>query len=151
MDAVEIVKKISNHYLVENDIAIQMQLGFPYLEKKGDMLYMSFKPHKEVYQKGKIDFYTPQYKIVFVFPFDHVVYFEKFSYKGAFSPEHVTFISDDDMLSIGQYLIDELFDACSRVLTFWEETGTVSDLIVSKYQEQYKRTVGRLNLQEVYL
>ena len=76
MDAVEIVKKISNHYLVENDIAIQMQLGFPYLEKKSDMLYMSFKPHKEVYQKGKIDFYTPQYKIVFVFPFDHVVYFD---------------------------------------------------------------------------
>lgn len=151
MDAVEIVKKISSHYLVTHDMPLQIQLGFPYLEKKNGMLYMSFKAHKEVYRTGSIEFYMPQFELVLSFPFEHVISFRMLENESNKPAEVVVTVTEKQMLSTGQYLIKELYNSCSRALTFWEETGSVSDLIIAKYQEQYKETVNALNLQEVYL
>ena len=151
MDSVQIVKKISSHYLVTHDMPLQIQLGFPYLEKKNGMLYMSFKAHKEVYRAGSIDFYMPQFELVLSFPFEHVVSFKMLETESNMPFEAVASVVEKQMLSTGQYLIKELYNSCSRVLTFWEETGGVSDLIIAKYQEQYKETVNALNLQKVYL
>ena len=151
MDSVEIIKKLSLHYLVTHDMPLQIQLGLPYLEKKNGSLYMSFKAHKEVFNKGCLEYYSPEYELVWKFPFDHIVEFRELENATNQAPKLVGNICEKKMLSTGLYSIKELYDACSRVLTFWENTGTVSDLIMSKYQKQYEDTIRQLGMQEVYL
>ena len=75
MDAKEVVKKLSQHPVVTSDMAMQVQLGLPYLERRNGKLCISFKPHVERVNGENIEFFKPQYEIAWVYPFNHLITF----------------------------------------------------------------------------
>ena len=81
MDAIDVVKQISRHYIVQSQMSMNMQLGLPYLCRKNNKLCMCFKPHKEVYKEGYVEFYPQQYILEFVYPFEHVINFQNIMFE----------------------------------------------------------------------
>lgn len=149
MDAKIVVRDLAQHYLVNHDVSMQMQLGLPYLEQRNGKLYISFKPHKEVFGKKSVDIYEKMYLIKWEYPFRHVVYFEELT-ASADASKPVCSIKAEDFLYKGKRLYDELYDECSRVLSFMEKDNTVSELVMKKYQELYFKVIKELGLESVY-
>ncbi len=151
MDAKELVKKLAQHPLVKSDMPLQVQLGLPYLELRGGKLCISFKPHRELCADGKIAFYPQQYEIAWAYPFEKVIRFTNLAYeKKIDASEPVGCISLDRMAGGGRYLLEELYSECSRVITFREKEGKVSDVMLKKYQRLYYETAGQLRLSALY-
>ena len=151
MDAKEVIKKLSQHPVVTNDMAMQIQLGLPYLEKRNGKLCISFEPHVERLNGEKIDFYKPQYSIAWVYPFDRLIFFQNLSYSDNIGlTEPVVSISLKDYSRHGVYMVEQLYEKCTRVLTFQEKDGKVSDLSLKKYQQAFNEVVRDLGLEAVY-
>lgn len=151
MDARKLLKKLSSHPAVACDMALQVQLGLPYLEKKNNRLCISFMPHVESLDGEDILFFAPQYHITWVYPFEHVVYFEDLSYSrnmDAGNPVYTESLSK--YAKRGKYVLNGLFDECTRVLSIQEKNGMVSDVTVQKYQKTYFDAVQALGLTSVY-
>lgn len=153
MDAKQLMDRLADSYLVQNEIALQMQLGFPWLSRQGGELCISFKPHREDFDGGKIRVYAPQYEAAWVYPFAHVTHFRDLAYAEN-APNLSTPLAEIDakwMLSIGKAYLRDLYDACTKVLTFREENGTVTDTVLRRYQEQYRKTAAHMGLEKLYL
>lgn len=151
MDAKELVTQLSRHTLVKSEMPLQVQLGLPYLELRAGKLCISFKPHRELCSNGVIEFYPQQYEIAWVYPFRRVIRFSNLACERELDvSEPVGRISLERMASGGKYLLDELYAACSRVLSFWERDGQVSDVMLKKYQRLYYETAEQLGLSVLY-
>lgn len=151
MDARELLKKLSSHPAVACDMALQVQLGLPYLERKNNRLCISFMPHVESLDGENILFFAPQYHITWVYPFEHVVYFENLSYSRSLDtsdPVHTESLTK--YANHGRYILNGLFEECTRVLSFYEKNGMVSDVTIQKYQKSYFDAVQALGLTSVY-
>lgn len=151
MDAIDVMKQISRHYIVQSQMSMNMQLGLPYLCRKNNKLCMCFKPHKEVYKEGYVEFYPQQYILEFVYPFEHVINFQNIMFEkhiNIFEP--VVCLTINKMTGAGSYLIGELYNECSRVLNEMEKNGTVSDLSLEYCQKAYFNTVKQLGLTPLY-
>lgn len=152
MDAEELVKKLSNSPIVQSEVSMQMQLGLPWLEIKNSELCVYFRPHKEEYRNGKIQFFAPLYEIEWVYPFAHMILFRNLKFEDRIDAETPLYeVSGDWVLGIGRYYTKELYKECSEALSFREKNGTVNDIVISKYQAMYRKTVERLGLQKLYL
>lgn len=152
MDALELVNKLADSPIVRSEISLQMQLGLPYLEMRNNELCIRFQPHREEYKGGKMQFFTPLYEIVWVYPFEHVICFRNMVYEEKIdvtTPVHEA--NGEWVLGIGKYYMKELYKECSELLSFREQNGTVNEMMVSKYQSLYQKTVERLGLQKLYL
>lgn len=151
MDAKEVVKKLSQHPVVTNDMAMQVQLGLPYLERRNNKLCISFKAHGERLNGEYIEFYKPQYEITWVYPFEHLISFQNLRYSQNL---HVTASVAEIPLKYysehGIYMVEQLYEKCGRILTFQEQDGMVSDLSLRKYQQAYYEAVRDLGLEAVY-
>lgn len=151
MDAKEIVKTLALHPVVFSDMSMQMQLGLPYLEKKKGKLCISFKPHKEMLHDDKILFFAPQYELAWVYPFNKLIHFDNLLYSSSVNVSiPVAETKIDDYAKLAPYVSDELYNECSRLLSAYEEEGTVSDVAVRRYQCAYYDTVQELGLEAVY-
>lgn len=151
MKSEELIKELSRHPLVISSVAMQMQMGIPYLRKKNGRLCMSFRPHREEYADGMIEVYAQQYELEFAYPFRQVIHFDNFLYsKEPEVSEPVARIDGEWMLRRGKYILRELYEACDRVLKFQEMDGQVSDVSISKYQKTYWETVESLHLDALY-
>lgn len=151
MDAKELVKKLSRHPVVTSDMAMQVQLGLPYLEKRKDLLCISFKPHRETIREGMLEFYPPVYEIAWVYPFNHLIRFENISYFREINlSEPVQRIRSEVYAGRCKYIMAELYEKCSRVLAIQEQNGDVSDITLKKYQQAYAEAVRDLGLTLVY-
>lgn len=153
MDAKQLIDRLSDSHLVQNEIALQMQLGIPWLSQRGGELCVSFKPHREDFDSGVIRIYAPQYEVAWVYPFAHVTHFCDLTYTEN-TPDLSTPLAEIDakwMLSIGKAYLQELYDACTKVLTFREENGTVTDTMLRRYQEQYRKAAAHMGLEKLYL
>lgn len=153
MDAKQLMDRLADSPLVRNEIALQMQLGFPWLSRQGGELCVSFKPHREDFDSGVIRVYAPQYEVAWVYPFAHITHFRDLAYT-ANTPDLSAPLAEIDakwMLSIGKAYLQELYDACTKVLTFWEENGTVTDTVLRRYQEQYRKAAAHMGLEKLYL
>lgn len=152
MDAVKLIDKLSKSPVVKNEMALEMQLGLPFIEKQNGRLFISFKPHKEVFSNGKMEYFLPDYEISFAYPFTHISYFKDLGiYKTEENKKPVCEVSEKTLFSKGRYLFGELYNECSRVLTMFEEKGNVSDLTLKKYKELFEETVVTLGIQKIYL
>lgn len=152
MNAEELVKKLSNSPIVRSEVSMQMQLGLPWLEMKNGELCIRFRPHKEEYRNGKMRFFAPLYEIEWVYPFEHVILFRNLTYEDRIdtkTPLHE--VGGDWVLGIGKHYTKELYEGCSEVLSFREKNGRVNDIVISKYQNLYRKSVERLELQKLYL
>lgn len=151
MDAKELVSRLAQHSLVKSEMPLQIQLGLPYLEIRGGKLCISFKPHRELCNNGRIDFYPQQYEIAWVYPFHKVIRFSNLAYERDLdASQPVGSISLDRMAGGGKYLLEELYAACSRVLSYWERDGQVSDVMLKKYQRLYFEIAEQLQLSALY-
>lgn len=151
MDAKEVVKKLSQHPVVTNDMSMQIQLGLPYLERRNGKLCISFKPHIERLDRDNIEFFSPVYEIAWVYPFEHLIAFENLTYSQNIDlTAPVTKISLKNYGSHGVYMVEHLYEKCTRVLSFQEKDGNVSDLSIKKYQQAYCEVVRDLELEAVY-
>lgn len=151
MDAKELVGRLAQHSLVKSEMPLQVQLGLPYLELRAGKLCISFKPHRELYNNGMIEFYPQQYEIAWVYPFHKVIRFSNLAYEQELdASKPVGSISLDRMAGGGKYLLEELYAACSRVISFWERDGQVSDVMLKKYQRLYYETAEQLHLSALY-
>lgn len=153
MDARKLIDRLADTALVRDEIAMQVQLGLPWLDKRGGELCISFKLHREDYDSGMIRCYAPQYEAVWVYPFVHAVLFRDLAYSDE-PPELSAPLAELDgkwLLGIGAAYLDELYDVCSQVLTFREENGTVTDVVLRRYQELYRKTAICMRLQALYL
>lgn len=151
MNAKELVAKLARHPVVVSDMAMQVQLGLPYLEKRNGRLCIFFKPHHEAVQNDSIAFYAPQYEIAWVIPFDRLISFNNLLYSSDVDLENpVQTISICEYAKRGTFLVEELYRECSRVLSIYETDGTVSDVTVKKYQKIYFEVVRDLELEAVY-
>ena len=148
MDAYALINELANSPLVRAEIPLEMQLGLPWLEINGGELCIRFKPHREDGKDGKILYFPPLYEIAWIYPFRHLVSFER-KFCDAAAPLHEH--SADWMMNIGMHYIAELYEACAHVLSFREEHGFVNDVVIGKYRKQYEETVRKLGLQELYL
>lgn len=151
MDAKAVIKKLSQHPVVTNDMTMQVQLGLPYLERRNGKLCISFRPHMERLDGESIDFYRPQYGIVWAYPFERLMFFENLSCSQNIDlTEPVANIPLKDYSSHGVYMVEQLYEKCTRVLAFQEKDGKVSDLSLRKYQQAYCEVVRDLGLEAVY-
>ena len=151
MDALELVNKLSAHPLVEENMAVQVQLGLPWLEKWNEQLCIRFRAHREDFRDGAIHFYAPQYDLVWTYPGMHLVFFENHLYTG--SPDlsaPVCTLSAERFAERGKFLLSELYDQCSRVLELQDRDGTVSDVTLRRYRQAFLETVRELGLAAVY-
>lgn len=151
MDANELVKKLSHHPVVTSDMAMQVQLGLPYLEKRKGSLCISFKPHREAIRDGMLEFYPPVYEIAWVYPSNRLIRFENLAYSQDIDvTEPVQRIRPEIYAGRCRYIITELYEKCSRVLALQEQNGDVSDITLKKYQHSYAEAVRDLGLTLVY-
>lgn len=152
MDARLLIKELSLSQFVQMEIPLSMQLGLPYLELKQGELCISFRPHREEIVDGKFTLFPQIYELTWIYPFKHIILFRNLLYeawKDTCSP--VCSCSSDWLLGIGKYSLDGLYDACSEVLMFREETGTINEAVVGRYQEIYRKTIQRLGMDQFYL
>ena len=146
MESRQLMKDLAVHPLVRSQMAMQMQLGLPYLEKRNGELFLRFLPHKEELQGETLLYYAPQYELEFIYPFQKVTYFRNnLSGEVPLAQIDALWLAEN-----GKLILDELYNALSRVLTFREEDGQVSELSVSKYQQAYWMCVKRLGLEALY-
>ena len=151
MDAKSVVKRIARHSVVHSQIGMQMQLGLPFLEIKKGKLCMCFKPHKEVYKDGYIEFYPQQYILEFVYPFEEVIKFENLLYESEIDVSTpVCRIEAKKMSQKGAFIIEELYTECSRAINAMKKNGTVSDLRMQYFKEAYMNTIDQLGLSKLY-
>lgn len=151
MDALELVKKLSSHPVVEENMVMQVQLGLPYLEKRNGKLCIRFLPHREDYRDGEISFFAPQYKITWVYPFHRLISFENCLYYG--EPDlsgPVCTLSAERFAGRGRYILLDLYAQCSRVLTLQERDGEVSEVTLNRYRKAFYEAVRELGLTKVY-
>jgi hypothetical protein len=151
MNSLNIVKEIVSNTTLRENMSLQMQLGLPYLEKKNNRLCMSFKPHMEKYVDGNIEYYAPQYDLELVYPFKKIIRFINLSYEITVDiSAPVAKVDAKELSSVGAGYVNELYDACTRVLEFQEQDGKVSDVSIKKYQKSYYDTVKKLGLTALY-
>lgn len=151
MNTDKLLRKMSKHPLIRSDISLQVQFGLPLLEKRNECLCMSFKPHKEILENGKLFVYPQQYEVEFIYPFNHIIKFNNLIYYQKIDlSKPISFIDPQWMATKGKYILNELYNACDRVLKFQEQDGKVSDLSISKYQKIYYDTAESLGLLELY-
>lgn len=151
MEAAEVIRMLSKHPVVTLDMAMEVQLGLPYLEKKNDTLCISFKPHRQIPEDGILSFYNPQYVLTWAYPFQRLVHFRNLCYFEDIVPEKpVCQLELQDYARRGSYYIAELFKECSWVMSEMEQYGMVSDMAVRSYQKRFFETVGKLGLEAVY-
>ena len=151
MDALELVKRLSFDPVVETHMAMQVQLGLPYLEKRNDRLCIRFLAHREDCLQGRIDFYAPQYKIAWVYPFHQLISFENCLYSGDLQlSAPLCTVDAARFASRGRYILLDLYEQCSRVLSMQERDGTVSDVTLRRYQKAFFEAVRELGLTAVY-
>lgn len=151
MNAQEMLEKLIRHPVVQGSIGLQMQLGLPYLEKRNGKLCVTFLPHREEFREGAMEFFAPQYRVTWVYPFDRVVFFENRLYSQ--NPEAakvVHAIPVERYAERGRFLLKDLYDMCSDVLAVYERDKSVSDVTLRKYQKAYAETVEALGLAGVY-
>ena len=152
MDAVELVNRLSNSPIVQSEISLQMQLGLPWLSIKGGELCIRFQPHREEYRGGKMQFFAPMYEIEWVYPFEHVILFRNLKYENSIDTNTPVYeVGGDWVLGIGKYYTKELYQECSEVLIFRERNGMVNEVVISKYQNLYRKAVKQLGLEQLYL
>jgi len=94
-----------------------------------------------------IAFYPQQYEIAWVDPFEKVIHFANLAYEKTIDvSKPVGCIRLDRMAGGGRYLLEELYAECSKVITFQEREGKVSNVMLKKYQRLYYETAGHLLL-----
>lgn len=151
MDALELVKKLSAHRIVEENMSMQVQLGLPYLEKRNGKLCIRFLAHREDYRDGEITFYAPQYIVAWVYPFHQLISFENCLYYGKPElSEPVCVLSAGRFAGRGRYILLDLYEQCSRVLSMQERDGTVSEVTLDRYRKAFYEEVRELGLTKVY-
>ena len=151
MNAQEMIEKLARHPIVRGNVGLQMQLGLPWLEKKNGKLCVTFLPHREDHKDGMIVFFTPQYRISWVYPFDRIVFFENRLYSETPEPaKPAQTVSAERYAERGRFLLKELYAQCSDVLAVYERDKGVSDVTVRKYQKAYFEAVQALGLTSVY-
>ena len=152
MDAKLLIKKLNASTFVQTELPFSMQLGLPYLEIKRGELCISFRPHKEEVVNGQFVLFPQIYEVAWVYPFNHIILFRNLLYETEIDIQKpVCSCNSDWLLGIGKYSLNGLYDACSEVLTFCEETGTINEAVLAKYQELYQKTVQRLGMEQLYL
>ena len=151
MNSENIVKELMNHPVIRTELPMQMLLGLPYLEKKEGRLCMSFRPHREEYQDGRVAYYAPQFELTFVYPFKRLVCFRNLMFEREINiTEPVCSVEASWLTEQGAEIMRELYAACDRVLSFQEQDGRVSDMSVGKYQKAYQEAVEKLGLGALY-
>ena len=107
------VKELMNHPVIRAELPMQMLLGLPYLEKKDGRLCMSFKPHREEYQDGKVIYYPQQFELSFVYPFKRLVCFRNLMFERKIDiTEPVCSVEAAWLTERGAELMKELYAAC---------------------------------------
>lgn len=151
MDAKKLVDQLARHPIVQTEMAMQMQLGLPYLERRNGKLCISFRPHKEILRDNMIEFYPQQYKLAWVYPFNHLIQFENLLYSGAEDYSvPIRKMSLSHYTSVVMYAVEALYAECNRVLTLQQRDGRVSDVALRYYQRAYYEAAEQLGLMALY-
>ena len=151
MNAKEMLQILSAHPMVKSDMAMQMQLGLPYLGKRVERLCVTCLPHREECSEGSVHFYLPQYRITWVYPFQKVIFFENSAYyRQANHSEPACSVKSEQYILRGRSVLNELFALCSELLTAYEQKGTISDAALRRYQRTYGEAVQELGLAAIY-
>lgn len=151
MDTKTLFQELTKHPVVRSEMSMQMLLGLPYLEKKAGLLCMRFYPHREAYKDGCVEYFPAQYELAFVYPFKKICHFSNLTLEqGVDAAQPVCRVEAAWLADKGAALMNELYAACDRVLSFQEKDGKVSDLSVAKYQAAFWETVKKLGLEELY-
>ncbi len=151
MDALKFTEELSRHPVVKNDMDIRMQLGFPFLEKKGDSLLVFFKAHEETFRDGNMEYYEPVYEISWSYPSKRLVYFKDLYLESDCNFKNPLHTVDGKTLSSkAKYLYNEIYDECTRCFDLWDKNGTLSDLTVQKYNSMLQQNVKQLGLDCIY-
>lgn len=151
MNAQEMIEKLVRHPVTHGNMGLQMQLGLPFLEKKNGKLCVTFLPHREDCRDGMMAFFTPQYRITWVYPFEQMVFFENRLYSQmpeAVKVEHT--LPVERYAERGRFLLKDLYAQCSDILAAYERHSKVSDVTLQKYQNAYFETVQTLGLSGIY-
>ena len=151
MNASEMMEKLAHHSVVSGNVGMQMQLGLPWFEKRNGKLCVSLLPHREDCRDGNVEFFAPQYRITWVYPFDRIVFFENSRYYGQSEvPQVIHRVPVERYVQRGRFLIKDLYEQCSRVLAVYERGQDVSDVTLCKYRKAYFETVRDLGLTGIY-
>ena len=154
MNIKEILAKIQRHPVVYSEMGMEMQLGIPYLEEENEKLFISFRPHREVIENNQILFYPALYEIEFIYPFKHITFFQNLLYKKEYFmidyKKPICQVNADRFKGRGFYILNELYSACEKILSFYEKDNKISDIMLKNYQYQYWEAVERLHLKELY-
>ena len=151
MDALELVKELTQRDIVASELPIGLQLGLPWLEQRNGRLCIRFLPHREEYAEDRICYYAPQFEIAWVWPFTHLASFRNLTLENEVDvSQPLCTVSADRLLSVGKHGMEELYQACSKTLTIREDTGTITSAWVRAYQKKYMSLIESLDLTELY-
>ena len=107
MEARDLMKKLALHPVIQTSMALGMQLGLPWLEKKKGMLLLGLKPHKEIYESDGVAFYPQQYEITWAYPFTRIVLFRDLTLESEIDTHTpICIIGHDRMLSSVKYRLN---------------------------------------------
>jgi len=151
MDTLEILQKLANSDIVQAEIPLGVQLGLPWLEKQNGKLCICFMAHKEELKDDSILYYSPQFEIAWVWPFEHLASFRRLTLDRTINVEKpLCSLQVNRLLSGRKYRMDELYRECTKILNLMEENGTVTDAWILSYQNMYKKLTNALGLSEIY-
>ena len=150
MNVIELIMKLEESHVVQEELPMQMRLGLPLIERKNGRICIGFRPHKEDYKDGCFRIYRHQFEIGWVYPFEHLAYFRNLTLEGQIDVSMpIAKISEKQML-IYQYKVKELYDEGTRILTTNEKKGQVTDVMLERYRRYYDSTVEALGLSLLY-
>lgn len=150
MNMVDVMRNIIASPVYRSEVGTAFQLGFPIIQVRHGKIYLKFLLHKEEINKGAVEYYLPQYKLIILYPFRHMVSFKNLSYDASntFGVPVCRLEVDDMVLNARE--IKKLFQLADDILLSYDKSMDDGEILITNYGSQFNQTVESLGLQALY-
>lgn len=149
----EIMNDIVKSSTYKKEVGTSFQLGLPQFFLHNNELFVLFYPHIEKFYNNIVSFYSPNYEIILIYPFRHIVLFKNLFYATnsnfVLKKEPACKIHIDDIAS-NVNNISDLFSIANDIICAREEKANDLQYLLLKYRKQYFLTSESIGLKAVY-
>lgn len=131
-------------YLMKNELAPEISLGFPFLSYEDKKLSVTFYPHISRFREGRVIFYPAECQIVLRYPFRNM---EKFTRYHQNIGESIGSVDAAWLAGEGKIMLTELYDRFDALLENFALNGYEVEKEIRIYQERLKAIMECMHLE----
>ena len=140
-----------SHPVIRSEVAVEMQMGFPFLYQDQGKLCLRYLPHREVVEDGRLVFYAPAYRLEMCYPFKHFMGFVNYALSGnVHGGEGIAEVALDWMLENARRDVEQLYGSCDAVLDEQVRLGGVRPETMDMHHQAFEACVEKMGLRGIY-